>query len=70
MPEVAGEAAVFVDPSSVDQIREAILEIINNETLRKKLIERGLENAKRFSPIFIAQKYAELYERMITEMKK
>ncbi|OQX82116.1 MAG: hypothetical protein B6D64_01005 [Bacteroidetes bacterium 4484_276] len=69
MPEVAGDAAVLVDPDNVEEIRSSIIKIIKDEAFRNDLIEKGKQNVKRFMPGFIAQKYAELYERMINEYK-
>ncbi len=62
MPEVAGDAAVFVDPYNVASIREGILKMINNESLRNDLIKRGFENIKRFSKDKIIAQYNLLYE--------
>jgi len=49
MPEVAGEAALLVDPSSVDQIALAIGRLARDEGLRKSLVEKGRQQKKRFS---------------------
>jgi len=65
MPEVAGDAALIIDPENTTEIRNAIIKILNDENLRNELIEKGKENVKRFSPAYIAQKYADLYEKMI-----
>jgi len=67
MPEVAGDAAVLVDPANVEEIRASIIKIIDDDEFRNDLISKGKENVKRFLPIFIANKYAELYERMVDE---
>lgn len=48
MPEVAGDAAVLVDPYSVDDIVKG-MEQINNQETRNKLIKKGFDNIKRFS---------------------
>ena len=64
MPEVAGDAALLVDPFDIAAIREGILEIITNRELRNGLIERGLSNVKRFQPEVIAKQYADLYEEV------
>jgi glycosyltransferase involved in cell wall biosynthesis len=47
--EAAGEAAVYVDPLDEKDLFEGISSILSNEALRKQLIEKGFENAKRFS---------------------
>jgi glycosyltransferase involved in cell wall biosynthesis len=62
MPEVAGDAALIVDPENIEEIRNAIKLIIENQELRNKLIEKGLQNVKRFTPEAIAIQYSRLYE--------
>lgn len=49
LPEIAGEGALFVDPEKPAQIAQAIKTLIDDKTLRDKLIESGYENLKRFS---------------------
>lgn len=49
MPEVAGDAAVLVNPYRVESIANGIEKIVNDSDLRKSLIEKGLERAKLFS---------------------
>lgn len=49
MTEVAGNAALYVDPISVDSIADGILQILTDDTRRKYLISHGKENVKRFS---------------------
>jgi len=41
MPEVAGDAALLVDPFSVDSIANAMMELLKNETTRRNLIEKS-----------------------------
>jgi glycosyltransferase involved in cell wall biosynthesis len=69
MPEVAGEAALIVDPEKLDQIRDAIVRLLNDAQLRENLVEKGRENVKRFLPAAIAQKYADLYAKVVQEYK-
>ena len=64
MPEVAGDAAVLVDPSDVDSIRQAVLSVISDASLREDLIRKGLENIKKYHPEAIAKQYADLYEEI------
>ena len=49
LPEVAGDAALLVDPTDVDAIAEAMLRLSQDEALRHRLIEAGYANVKRFS---------------------
>lgn len=45
MPEIAGDAAITVNPYSVEQIAEAMSNLATDENLRQKLIEKG--NARK-----------------------
>ncbi len=49
LPEVAGDAALLVDPTDVDAIADAMLRLSRDEALRQRLIAAGYENVKRFS---------------------
>lgn len=49
MPEVAGDAAMLVDPYSVDSISDAMISLSTNEDLRNSLIELGKERSRQFS---------------------
>ncbi|WP_375559139.1 glycosyltransferase family 4 protein [Bernardetia sp. OM2101] len=65
MPWVAGKNACLVNPYSVQEIKEGILKIMNEENYRNELIKYGQKNIKRFNPKTVARQYLELYERMI-----
>lgn len=64
MPEIAGDAALLVNPYQVEDIRNAILSVITNQELRDNLIEKGLKNIERFRAEIIAKKYMELYDEI------
>lgn len=49
MPEVSGDAALLVDPFSVDEISNAMSKIITNQHLRMDLIEKGRRRRLDFS---------------------
>jgi glycosyltransferase involved in cell wall biosynthesis len=49
LPEVAGDAALLVDPTDVDAIADAMLRLATDDALRAELVQRGFENVKRFS---------------------
>ena len=49
LPEIAGDAALLVDPENVDEIAAAMLRLSQDEDLRQELIAKGYENVKRFS---------------------
>ena len=49
MPEVAGDAALLVDPRSAEQISSAIEQIENDSSLRQELRQKGLLRVFSFS---------------------
>lgn len=49
LPEVAGDAALLVDPYDVEAIADGIRRIVHDEALRRELTTRGLERVRRFS---------------------
>ena len=49
MPEVAGGAALLVDPTSVEQIARAMEQIVSDTALRQQLRHKGLTRAADFS---------------------
>lgn len=49
LPEICGNAAVYVDPLDVDDMKRAICEIVGNSKLRQELIIKGKERVKSFS---------------------
>ncbi len=48
MPEVAGNAALVVDPCSIDAIADALVRITTDEELRSDLVTRGRARLKHF----------------------
>ena len=47
LPEIAGDAAVLVDPEDVDSIAEGILRVVSSSALRDNLRRLGLDRASR-----------------------
>jgi len=49
MPEVGGEATIYVDPYNVNDLVAALKELLTSPDLQKQKIAAGLEQTKRFS---------------------
>jgi glycosyltransferase involved in cell wall biosynthesis len=49
LPEVGGDAALYFDPQSVDDMAEAMEKLITDSELREDMVRRGLERARQFS---------------------
>ena len=66
LPEVAGGAAVLVDPTSVEELAAGIASLWCDETLRGGNIERGLERAREFTWMRAAQQTALVYDAALS----
>jgi glycosyltransferase involved in cell wall biosynthesis len=64
LPEIAGDAALYVNPYDVDDIARAIKTISADEGLRKELSRRGRVQAQQFSVARYRERVAALYERI------
>lgn len=64
LPEVVGDAAVLVDPYSVDSIAEGIHKVLSDTDLRNVLTGRGTERARLFSWEKAARETLEIYEQV------
>jgi glycosyltransferase involved in cell wall biosynthesis len=63
MPEIAGNAAIFIDPFSITSISEAMLKVSSDNDFRQKLIVAGQEQRKKFSWEYTAEKLWESIEK-------
>jgi glycosyltransferase involved in cell wall biosynthesis len=64
LPEVAGEAALLVDPYDVDDIARGIWTIANDGDLRTELSRRGILQAEKFSVERYRERVAALYDSL------
>jgi glycosyltransferase involved in cell wall biosynthesis len=64
LPEIAGDAALYVNPYDTYQIAQAIRTISADEGMRAELSRRGLMQAERFSMARYRERVAALYERV------
>lgn len=62
MPEVAGDAALLVDPCDNDAIADGIASLDRDEGLRAGLIARGRERLEQFDPAVQARRLVELLD--------
>lgn len=64
MPEVAGAAAVLIDPTDPAAIADGLRRVIEDETLRTSLRERGLARVREFTWMRAAQSVLGVYEEL------
>lgn len=65
LPEVLSDSAVYFDPLSIDQMSLAMDTIIEDDSLRLELIEKGYANYKRFSWKFMAEQVLDIYKKIV-----
>jgi glycosyltransferase involved in cell wall biosynthesis len=65
LPEVCGEAAYYINPLNPSDIAEGIINVLNNSTLRNKLINNGLQRAKQLSWTNSAKEHLNVLEHVI-----
>ena len=65
MPEIAGEAAVFVDPKSIESISSGLRKLLVDEALRRLLGEVGRKQACLFSWDITARKTLDVFHQAV-----
>ncbi len=66
LPEVSGDAAVLVDPTSKAALTEAMYRVLSDKSLYAQLVERGLARAKEFTWQKTARATADIYRILLT----
>jgi len=64
LPEVAGNAALLVNPENVFEIRRAMQKALLDATLRERMKERGYAQAQRFSWTTSVSRILEIYKEV------
>ena len=70
MPEVAGDAAILVDPFSVDEIADAMEQVSSDEDFRNNLIEKANIRKDKFSWDVTANQLWKSVEKLINEISE
>ncbi len=65
IPEVCGEAAIYVNPMDSDQIAQAIATLLNDNALRNKLSNTGKARAQLFSWDKAAEQHLMLFRKVM-----
>jgi alpha-1,3-rhamnosyl/mannosyltransferase len=68
LPEVAGDAALLVDATSVYEIADAMATLATNKKLSQNLIEKGLKRAHQFTWDECALKTIKVYEQVLSRV--
>jgi glycosyltransferase involved in cell wall biosynthesis len=63
-PETGGSATKYINPLSVSEMKDAILEIQNSTELQKKMTEQGFKYAQNFTDDKIANNLMAVYNKL------
>lgn len=65
MEEAGGKAAIYINPSDVNELVQAELSILTNSSLSQQIIADGLKQKENFSDELQAKKLIKLYQTLI-----
>jgi glycosyltransferase involved in cell wall biosynthesis len=63
--EAAGKSSIYIDPQNIEELTDSISLILNNSTLRYKMIEDGYSHAQEFSQEKIARNLMKVYKELL-----
>ena len=64
MPEVAGDAAILVDPENPEDLASALSSALTDDALRRDLAQRGLDRSRKFTWERTARETLAVYQRI------
>ena len=64
LPEAGGDAAIYSDPQSVEDMAEKINRVVSSQKTREEMVKKGLEQIKKFSWEKSAEKTIKLLEEV------
>ncbi len=66
LPEIGGDAALYVDPYSVKSIRRAMETVVSDQAFRQTMVQKGLQQAEVFSKSNYQDKISKAYQRVLS----
>lgn len=65
MPEIAGSAALLVNPENTEEIKNRLKNLLEDKDMQKDLIAKGLARAKEFTWKKAAEQTADIYKNLL-----
>ena len=69
LPEIYGDAAHYFDPKDINDMTEKIADVLNDESLRTKLIKNGYNQIKKYSWAKTAEQTLAVYNEVLRNSK-
>jgi glycosyltransferase involved in cell wall biosynthesis len=68
LPEVGAAAPVYFDPNSVEEMASAISRILSDVEMQQRMMDAGLQRARRFHPDTVQREVEEFWKGLATEL--
>ena len=65
IPEIAGDAAYMINPYDSEEITQGIMNLENDEGLRKELMDKGVVQAAKYSEEKYQQRLLDCYRKVL-----
>lgn len=69
LPEVAGDAAVLVNPEDAEELGDAIMRVLDDDSLQSQLRARGIARAKQFTWQRAAEQTLGVYRQCVRNQR-
>lgn len=69
-PEVAGDAALYFEKNSVEDLADKITTLLTDSEYREKMIERGIKRLEKFQWAITARQTYEFYQEVLQDGKR
>jgi len=70
MPEAAGPDSRLIDPKRPDEIASSIIDILSDDSLRRKMVRNGYSYAQKFDNKVVTEQMLQLYQSTILNHNK
>jgi glycosyltransferase involved in cell wall biosynthesis len=70
MPEAAGPDSRLIDPKRPDEIASSIIDILSDDSLRRKMVRNGYSYAQKFDNKIVTEQMLQLYQSTILNHKQ
>ncbi len=65
LPEIGGEAVITANPYDINELAEAMHQVLTDKNLREKMVKSGLHRAKEFAWKKTVDQTKDLYSRLL-----
>jgi glycosyltransferase involved in cell wall biosynthesis len=63
--EAGGKGSIYIDPNSAEEIANALLKVLSNESVKKQMVDTGRAHAQGMTDKIFAQKTMQVYRKIL-----